>query len=108
MTTAKTGPGTPEHFYAVGGVGEPALNPATGEPILNPVSGQPVIQEHPRVEAEASLEAAEAKLAKVEERYARDKAACDEAIADASALVDGADARYAEILADLVAKSEGA
>ncbi len=102
--SAQAGPGTADHFYAVGGVGDVVTHPETGEPLRNPQSGDVIIQEHPRLEAEAPLAAAQAKLAEVPESQ---RAAYEQAVVDAQAAVDNADARYAEIVAEHVARTTG-
>lgn len=106
--TAFAGPGTPEHFYAVGGVGDVVLHPTTGEPLLNPQTGAPIVQEHPSVEADALVAAAEAKLVKVTAWAELLVADATQAVADAHAAAAAADARWDEIVAHLVTQSEGA
>jgi hypothetical protein len=101
MTTAQTGPGTPEYFYSVGGVGDEVTDAKTGEPLLNPQSGAPIVQEHPRVEIEATIARLEGKVERAEEALAEAKEALEAAEADLIL----ADDRYDEILADLATKA---
>lgn len=96
------GPGTPEHFYSVGGVGDVVTGP-DGQPLINPESGAPIVQEHPSVEVEAHKATAQAKL----EKARRDVEAAEQALADAEALEATADDRYDEIVADLVTQAKG-
>lgn len=85
------GPGTPEYFYAVGGVGEVAIHPETGDPLINPVNGAPIVQEHPRVHAQMRVDAANAR---------DDRAGLAEAEAELAAAND----RHAEIVDHLVSQ----
>lgn len=104
-TGVMVGPGTPEHFYAVGGVGD-VVTDASGEPLLNAQTGAPIIQEHPSVEADAQVAAARTKV----EKAGAALAGAEAALADAEAAVAAADARFDEIVADLAsqaAPSEG-
>lgn len=94
------GPGTPEHFYAVGGNGETVPHPETGEPLLNPQSGAPIIQEHPRVAAQMAVDAAQVRVDQAEESLNMARTA----LGTAQAELAGADDRYAEIVAHLVSQ----
>lgn len=100
-TAVIVGPGTPEHFYAVGGQGDVVVHPETGEPLINAQSGAPIIQEHPRREAEAMLASAQTKVEKSREILA----AAEAELAAAQAAMDSVDARWDEIVADLVGKA---
>jgi hypothetical protein len=92
------GPGTPDYFYSVGGVGDVVPN------ITNPVSGAPIVQEHPRVAAQAALDAANEQLATAQARADMQLTNAQDAVANAQAELDGADARWDEIVADLTAR----
>lgn len=98
MTMANVGPGTPEHFLAVGGQGDEVLHPVTSEVLRNSQTGALIIQEHPRVAAQAAIDAAQVR---VDEAQASLEAAQGK-LAETQAELANADARYTEIVAHLV------
>lgn len=100
MTQALIGPGTPDHFYAVGGTGDEVLHPETGEVLLNPQTGSPIIQEHPRVAAQAYVDAAQAQVSAAESELISAKTVLTEAESELAS----ADDRYQEIVSHLVAQ----
>lgn len=99
-TTAQAGPGTPDFFYRVGGQGSYVRHPETGAFLLNPSNGELVVQEHPGVAVAAKVAAAEKGLAKAQDEVV----AAQGRLNDARAEEAGVEARWAEIVAHLVAQ----